>query len=192
MRQLCFATNNAHKLREVRAILDARIRIVSLEDILCYEELQETQDTIEGNSLQKASFIFNKYNIPCFADDTGLEVEALKGAPGVFSARYAGEQKNDGDNVYLLLKNIADNSHREARFRTVITLIEHAGTFVFEGILRGKILTDKRGEGGFGYDPVFMPHGHTKSLAQMSAEEKNAISHRAIALNKLAAFLLQK
>jgi XTP/dITP diphosphohydrolase len=192
MRQLCFATNNAHKLREVRAILDARIRIVSLEDILCYEELQETQDTIEGNSLQKASFIFNKYNIPCFADDTGLEVEALKGAPGVFSARYAGEQKNDGDNVNLLLKNIADNSHREARFRTVITLIEHAGTFVFEGILRGKILTDKRGEGGFGYDPVFMPHGHTKSLAQMSAEEKNAISHRAIALNKLAAFLLQK
>jgi XTP/dITP diphosphohydrolase len=192
MRELCFATNNAHKLEEVRAIVHSDVNILSLADIRCHDELQETQLTIEGNSLQKATFVFNKFNISCFADDTGLEVPALNGAPGVFSARYAGEQKNNDDNINLLLKNLDGVPNREARFRTVITLIDKSGTYVFEGILNGSILMDKRGAGGFGYDPVFMPHGHTKSLAQMTAEQKNAISHRAIAMNKLCSFLTEK
>jgi XTP/dITP diphosphohydrolase len=189
MKKLCFATNNAHKLQEIRAILGSTFSIASLKDINCHEELEETQPTIEGNSLQKASFVFSRYRVPCFADDTGLEVATLDGAPGVISARYAGEHKNDGDNIRLLLKNLENNSNRAARFRTVITLITETATHAFEGILPGTIITEQRGRQGFGYDPVFVPLGYSQSLAEMSPEQKNAISHRAIAMHKLIAFL---
>lgn len=192
---ICFATNNNHKLDEVRNIVGEAHRILSLSEISCFEELAETRDTLEGNSLQKAEYIFEKFNIPCFADDTGLEVEALNGAPGVYSARYAGEQRNSEDNINLLLKKLADKSNRSARFRTIITLIglEPDGyrerPVFFEGIIPGEISTEKKGTSGFGYDPVFIPAGFRKTFAEMSMEEKNSLSHRAIAVNELAVYL---
>jgi XTP/dITP diphosphohydrolase len=187
--KLCFATNNRHKLEEVAHAIKGAFTLLTLDEINCFEELPETRDTLEGNSLQKAEFVFNRYHIPCFADDTGLEVESLNDAPGVYSARYAGDHKNTEDNINLLLKNLADITSRSARFRTVITLMGLRGTHTFEGVLRGTILPEKKGEFGFGYDPVFQPLGYSKTLAEMDMNEKNKISHRAIAVEKLASFL---
>ena len=187
--ELCFATNNEHKLKEVRQLLGDQHRVLSLADIGCLEELQEDQETLEGNSLQKAKYIFDNYHISCFADDTGLEVEALEGAPGVYSARYAGAQRNNNDNIDLLLKNLAQSSNRKARFRTIITLVMKGEFHQFEGIVNGEILSSKRGDHGFGYDQIFLPEGNQKSMAELTASEKNAISHRGRAIEKLIAFL---
>lgn len=191
MTTICFATNNLHKLEEVRnKVASLSITIKSLTDIGCAEELPETKDTIPGNSLQKAEYVFTHYGVPCFADDTGLEVDALHGAPGVYSARYAGPQRSSADNIALLLKNLENSHSRQARFRTVITLVGIQKTPVtFEGIVNGRIGTVPRGTSGFGYDPVFIPDGQTRTFAEMSMEEKNALSHRAIAVVKLTAFL---
>ena len=186
---ICFATNNAHKLEEIKAILGNRFHVLGLNDIGCREELLEERDTLEGNSLQKAEYVFQKYKVACFADDTGLEVEELNGAPGVYSARYAGEQRNSERNMNLLLKNLEGKGNRKARFRTVITLIQSKEVHQFEGIIKGTILKERKGKGGFGYDPIFMPVGYSKTLAEMSMEEKNQISHRARATEKLVEFL---
>jgi XTP/dITP diphosphohydrolase len=187
--EICFATNNAHKIEEIKAILGSKFRLLSLVEIGCHEELPEERDTLEGNSLQKAEYVFNNYKVACFADDTGLEVEALAGAPGVYSARYAGEQRSAEDNMDLLLKNLEGKSDRKAQFRTVITLIQPGGLHLFEGKVEGTILKERRGTGGFGYDPIFLPSGFSKTLAEMSMEEKNQISHRARATKKLVEFL---
>jgi XTP/dITP diphosphohydrolase len=189
MMKICFASNNEHKIEEVKHIA-TNYQIVSLKEIGCFEELPETRDTLEGNSLQKAEFVFDNYNLPCFADDTGLEVEALNNAPGVYSARYAGSQKNSEDNINLLMKNLHGEKNRRARFRTVISLVGLESTPVlFEGIVDGSITMDKRGSSGFGYDPVFLPDGYTKTFAEMTLAEKNALSHRALAVKKLEAYL---
>lgn len=191
--QICFATNNLHKLDEVRnKVAPLGITISSLADIGCTEELPETQDTIPGNSLQKAMHVYTNYGIPCFADDTGLEVDSLNGDPGVYSARYAGPQRNSADNINLLLTNLKGSNNRSAQFRTVITLAG-IGTepIAFEGIVRGEITADLRGTAGFGYDPVFIPAGHSRTFAEMTMDEKNQLSHRAIAVYKLIAFLSQ-
>jgi XTP/dITP diphosphohydrolase len=185
----CFATNNAHKLAEVRSLLEGKITIVSLKEIGCHEELEETTGTITGNSQQKAEYVSKNYHVNCFADDSGLEVEALEGLPGVDSAIYAGPHRSHDDNIKLLLKNLDGISNRSARFVTVITLVAAQAVYQFEGELRGKIILEKRGSGGFGYDPVFMPEGFPKTLAEMSMEEKNKISHRARAIEKLVNFL---
>lgn len=189
--ELCFATNNQHKLDEVSQLLGDSFKVVSLEAIGCTEELPEEQDTLEGNSLQKAKYVSDKFNINCFADDTGLEVEALGGEPGVHSARYAGEQRNNEDNISLLLEKLSNQSNRSARFRTVITLILGNQIHQFEGIVNGAILKSRRGEKGFGYDPLFLPEGMNKSMAELTSSEKNAISHRGDAIRKLVAFLKQ-
>ncbi len=189
--ELCFATNNQHKLDEVRQLLGDSFKVVSLEAIGCTEELPEEQDTLEGNSLQKAKYVYNNFHINCFADDTGLEVEALGGAPGVYSARYAGDQRDSADNMNLLLEKMSNESNRKAKFRTVVTLILENQTFQFEGVVNGEILKSRRGEKGFGYDPVFLPNGLNKSMAELNADEKNAISHRGEAIRKLVAFLRQ-
>lgn len=186
---LCFATNNVHKVNEIQALLGNSFNLQSLIDIGCTEELAEDQDTIEGNSLQKAQYVFDKYKVACFADDTGLEVEALNGAPGVYSARYAGEQRNAGDNIRLLLKNLQGKENLNARFRTVVTLISEKGMHQFEGILNGVITFEPRGTQGFGYDPVFVPEGFTQTLAEFQLSAKNKISHRARAVQKLVLFL---
>lgn len=187
---ICIASNNAHKVEEIRDILSDGFRVLSLNDIGCSEELPETQTTIEGNSLQKAEYVYDKYHVPCFADDTGLEVEALNGDPGVYSARYAGEQKNSNDNINLLLKNLAGNANRKARFRTVVTLVgleDHP--IRFEGIVNGRIISERKGTAGFGYDPVFVPDGYERTFAEMTLQEKSQLSHRAIAIKKLEQFL---
>ncbi len=187
--KLCFATNNVHKVKEIQALLGGSFTLLSLADIGCTEELAEDQDTLEGNSLQKARYVFEKYKVPCFADDTGLEVEALNGEPGVYSARYAGEQRNSQDNIALLLQNLQGKENLKARFRSVITLISAAGTNQFEGILNGVITFEPRGTQGFGYDPVFIPEHYTQTLAELELSEKNKISHRARAVQKLVLFL---
>ncbi len=187
--EICFATNNAHKLGEVRNLLSNTVKILSLDDIGCNEEIPENQPTIEGNSLEKASYVYETYGISCFADDTGLEVFALNGEPGVYSARYAGPGKNSKDNISLLLKNLKDKTDRTARFKTVITAIVSGITRQFEGIVKGKIVNELKGSGGFGYDPVFVPLGYDISFAEMTLEEKNKISHRGIATRKLVDFL---
>ncbi len=186
---LCFATNNTHKIKEIQALLGNSHQLLSLRDIGCTEELAEDQETLEGNSLQKAEYVFQHYKVACFADDTGLEVEALKGAPGVYSARYAGDQRQPADNMQLLLKNLQGEKNLKARFRTVITLITKKGTHQFEGILNGTITFEQRGTQGFGYDPVFVPEGYAQTLAELSLDEKNKISHRARAVQKLVLFL---
>lgn len=170
-------------------MIEPDFRILSLEEIGCREELPETESTLEGNSFQKAAYVHNHFHLPCFADDTGLEVTALGGAPGVYSARYAGEQKNSDDNISLLLANLSGSPDRSARFRTVITLIGINGVQKFEGIVNGTILESRRGSAGFGYDPVFQPDGFDKTMAEMTMEEKNAISHRGQAIRKLVAYL---
>jgi len=187
--KLCFATNNAHKLSEVKSILDGKFQIVSLQDIGCSEELAETEGTISGNSAQKAQYVHVNYKVDCFADDSGLEVTALSNEPGVDSAIYAGPQRSHDDNIKLLLKNLEGIVNRKAHFITVITLITSGKQFQFEGILDGRILKERRGSGGFGYDPIFIPNGFDKTLAQMTMEEKNRISHRAKAVEKLVSFL---
>ena len=192
MRSFCFATNNEHKIEEIRTQLGSFFLLQKLEDIGCHEELPETQQTIQGNSLQKARHVFDHYHVPCFADDTGLEVEALNNEPGVYSARYAGLQKNSVDNIQLLLKNLEGKQNRKARFRTVITLAEADGISIFEGIVTGVIRTEVRGTSGFGYDPIFQPDGFDRTFAEMSLIEKNAISHRGIAVKKLIEFLTKK
>ncbi len=188
--ELCFATNNKHKLEEVRDAVGRNIRIISLQEINCTEELPETRETFEGNSLQKAEYVHTRFNIACFADDSGLEVEALQDAPGVYSARYAGIHKNDQDNIDLLLRNLANQTNRKARFRTVITLLGTDNVpHYFEGSIAGTITHECRGTSGFGYDPVFMPDGYQKTFAEMTLQEKNTLSHRAIAVKKLAEYL---
>ncbi|HMJ71681.1 MAG TPA: RdgB/HAM1 family non-canonical purine NTP pyrophosphatase [Cyclobacteriaceae bacterium] len=189
MHSLVIASNNRHKLEEIKFALRDRFVLKTLKDIGCHEELAEDQDTIEGNSLQKAEYVYKNYNVDCFADDSGLEAEALNGEPGVISAHYAGPQRSHDDNIELLLKNLADKSNKRARFKTVITLIWKGDVHTFEGIVDGTILFSRRGTNGFGYDPVFLPEGFSKTLAEMTMEEKNQISHRAIAVRKLANFL---
>ena len=190
MTEVLFATNNRHKIEEVRSILGPDFRIPGLSDINFTEELPETRDTLEGNAEQKARYIFDKFGIACFADDSGLEVESLNSEPGVRSARYAGPHGNSDENINLLLKNLEDVGDRSARFRTVIALIDKDGDIkLFEGVIRGTILTGRRGTSGFGYDPLFVPEGYALTFAEMSPTMKNSISHRALALNKLVTHL---
>lgn len=163
--------------------------MAGLSEIGCEEELAENQTTLEGNSLQKAAYVFDHYKVSCFADDTGLEVEALNGEPGVYSARYAGNQRNSDDNMNLLLGNLSNIENKKAQFRTVITLITPHDKKQFEGVLKGTIIKEKRGAGGFGYDPIFVPEGETKTLAEMTMSEKNLLSHRARAVEKLVLYL---
>jgi len=186
------ASNNPGKLVELRDLLKDGMNLLTLEQVGHVEDLVEDQDTIEGNAVQKATFIYNKYKQPCLADDSGLEVSALRGAPGVYSARYAGPLRNSDNNISLLLSNLSSTTDRRARFRTVIAYCDGAGVHCFEGILNGTILRARRGTGGFGYDPVFLPEGSERTLAEMSLEEKNRISHRSIAVRKLANFLNQQ
>ena len=186
---LVFATHNAHKLKEIQALLPTTIKLLSLTDINCNEDIPETATTIEGNALLKAQYIKEKYGYDVFADDTGLEVVALNGAPGVYSARYAGAQKNDADNVALLLQQMERNPERKAQFRTVIALCLGKETYTSEGIAKGSICQVPIGTNGFGYDPIFVPEGYTQTFAQLSQEEKNNISHRGRAFEKLLVFL---
>jgi XTP/dITP diphosphohydrolase len=191
--RICFATNNQHKIEEVWHLLSPDFFLLSLRDIGCHEELAETQSTLEGNSLQKAQYVFDRYNVPCFADDSGLEVESLNGAPGVYSARYAGPQRNSDDNIQLLLTNLADKPNRKACFRTIITLVGvNPNPVVFEGRVDGTITTTRKGKGGFGYDSVFVPQDHSLTFAEIELSEKNKLSHRAVAIAKLSKFLLSK
>ncbi len=189
MKKLCFATNNANKLKEIQALLGQEFQLLSLQQTGCTDELPETGLTLEANSAQKAHYLYDNYQIDCFADDTGLEVEALNGEPGVFSARYAGEPKNEQNNIALLLQKLEGIHERKARFRTVITLILAGQTFQFDGIVTGQIIDEQRGEHGFGYDPIFVPDGFDKTFAEMTMQEKGQISHRARAFQKLVAFL---
>ena len=186
---LVFATNNQHKIEEVNHLLKNKFRLLSLNDISCNEEIPETGKTLKENASQKATYIHNKFSVDCFADDTGLEIEALNEKPGVFSARYAGEEKNSEKNIEKVLLEMKDIKNRKARFKTIICLIINNKEHLFEGIINGTIAKEKRGEKGFGYDPIFIPNGFDKSFAEMPLEEKNKISHRAIAIGKLAAFL---
>lgn len=192
MKSLCFATNNNHKTEEIRALLGPFFLLKNLKDIGCTEELPETQQTIEGNARQKASYVFEKYGIACFADDTGLEVEALHGAPGVYSARFAGEQRSDTDNINLLLSRLMNADNRRARFKTVISWVEEGNEHSFEGVVYGTIAAAPRGSNGFGYDPIFQPDGFDKTFAEMQLADKNLISHRALAVKKLINFLREK
>jgi XTP/dITP diphosphohydrolase len=190
--KLVFATNNLHKLQEVKPLLANKFNLLSLADIGFTEEIPEDFDTLELNASQKAWHIYNRFGIDCFADDTGLEVDALNGAPGVYSARYAGEHKNPQDNIVKLLAELNGVGNRKARFRTVISLVIGGNETLFEGVVEGVILTEKHGEAGFGYDPIFMPDGYNVSFAQMELDAKNAISHRGRAVSKLVSFLNSK
>ena len=188
--KIVFATNNEHKLAEIRAILGDAFEVVSLADIGCHEDIPETGSTLEENALMKAEYIYNKYHLSCFADDTGLEVEALDGAPGVYSARYAGGVGHDSDaNMKKLLHELENKDNRKARFRTVIALIIDDKVKTFEGIVNGEIIKERRGGEGFGYDPVFQPEGYDKTFAELGLDVKNQISHRARATQKLADYL---
>ncbi len=184
-----FATNNQHKLDEVNEISEGRFDILNLGDIDCNVDIPETQATLEGNALQKARFVYDKFKANCFADDTGLEIDALNGAPGVYSARYAGEGKSSEDNISKILKELDDNPFRTARFRTVVALILEGNEYFFEGVIEGAIIKERRGKGGFGYDSVFIPEGLNATFAELPALVKNSISHRAIAVQKLFYFL---
>ncbi|MBR4294742.1 MAG: non-canonical purine NTP diphosphatase [Bacteroidaceae bacterium] len=187
--RLVFATNNKHKLEEMRAILGGKVELLSLADIDCHDDIPETADTLEGNALIKARYIYDKYGCACFADDTGLEVDALGGEPGVYSARYAGENNDSEANMRKLLQNLTGKSERSAQFRTVIALIIEGEEFLFDGIVRGRISEERMGSAGFGYDPIFVPDGYEESFAQMAAEQKNAISHRSRAASALNDYL---
>lgn len=187
--KLVFATNNQHKLKELQQILGNQFQLVSLKDISFHDEILENQDTLEGNASEKAFFIYNKYGLNCFADDTGLEIESLGGEPGVYSARYAGEEKSAEANMTMVLKKLKEIKNRNARFRTVISLIIDGKETLFEGIVEGQILENKRGEEGFGYDPIFQAIGCSQSFAEMDSTQKNAISHRGRAVNKLVSYL---
>lgn len=189
MKDLVFATNNAHKVEEVRNKLNGLFEIRSLAEIGCTEDIPETSDTLQGNASQKSHYLHDKFHCNCFADDTGLEVEALDGAPGVYSARYAGPAKDSEANIDKLLAELKNKSNRRARFRTVISLFLEDKEYFFEGIVTGTILTERHGNGGFGYDPVFQPDGYDCSFSELSMEEKNSISHRGRAVEKLIQFL---
>lgn len=190
--KLVFATNNKHKLDEVRKITSHHpVEIVSLADIDCFDEIPETADTLEGNALQKVLYIREKFGMDCFADDTGLEVEALNNAPGVYSARYAGPGHDSEANMKKLLHEMEGKENRKARFRTVIALVWNGKTYTFDGIVNGTITTTKRGENGFGYDPIFIPEGYEQTFAELGNDIKNQISHRAKAVEKLDEFLTQ-
>ena len=187
--KLVFASNNKNKIKEIQLLLPSNFEVLSLEDIGCFEEIPETADTIEGNAILKANYITEKYGFNCFADDTGLEVEVLNGEPGVFSARYAGEPKNDDNNMSKLLLNLNNTTNRKANFKTVICLNLNGEQQLFTGIINGKITPEKIGTNGFGYDPIFVADGYSKSFAELSIEEKSIISHRGIAVAHLITFL---
>jgi XTP/dITP diphosphohydrolase len=187
--QLVFASNNKHKIQEIQALVPTDFQILSLEDIGCFEEIPETANTIEGNAILKANYVTDNYGYPCFADDTGLEVDALLGAPGVYSARYAGEQKNAEDNMNKLLHELGYITNRKAQFKTVICLNINGTQQLFTGIINGKIIHEKTGLNGFGYDPIFVADGSDKTFAELSLQEKASISHRGIAVAQLLAFL---
>lgn len=189
MKQLVFATGNPHKVKEVNELLGEEFSVKSLKDIGCFEELPETNPTIEANAIQKAQYVFEHYHLDCFAEDTGLEIEALGGEPGVYSARYAGEEKSDEANIQLALKKLEGKNDRSARFRTVVALVLDGKFYTFEGIAEGSIRPEKSGEGGFGYDPIFQPNGYGITFAEMTSAEKNKISHRGKAIRQLVAFL---
>ena len=191
MKELVFATNNAHKLRELREIAADKFTILSLKDINCNDDIPETADTIKGNALIKANYIKDKYGYDCFADDTGLEIEALGGEPGVYSARYAGEECDSEKNMAKVLEKLQGETNRAARFVTFIALRQGEETLTFEGEVQGEILTERHGNGGFGYDPIFKPLEADCSFAEMSADEKNAISHRGRAVAKLFEYLMK-
>lgn len=189
MEKIVFVTNNKHKLEEIRQIADGRIQILSLKDINCNEDIAETGTTLKENALIKAQYIFDKYGCDCFSDDTGLEVDALNGAPGVYSARYAGETCSPEDNIRKLLAELDGVSNRVARFRTVIAFIKNGEVHYFEGEIKGQIIDSKHGTFGFGYDPIFMPDGYTQTFAELGEVIKNRISHRGIATQKLFKYL---
>ena len=189
-KRLVFATNNAHKLEDIRAILGNSIEILSLADIHCHADIPETADTLEGNARQKSRYVYEHYGLDCFADDTGLEVESLGGAPGVYSARYADGQGHDSQaNMNKLLKEMEEKNDRKAQFRTIISLIEKGEERQFEGIVKGQITREKRGESGFGYDPIFQPDGYETTFAELGSDIKNRISHRARAVAALCDYL---
>lgn len=187
--EIVFATNNAHKLRELQQILGNHFNLLSLADIGCDEDIPEESPTIEENSMDKAVYVYERFGKNCFADDTGLEIEALEGRPGVVSARYAGDEKDMNKNIEKVLSELKDKTNRKARFKTVISLILDGKRYQFEGLVYGKIIDNKRGDGGFGYDPVFIPDGYDVTFAEMAADEKNKISHRGRAVKKLVEFL---
>ena len=188
--KIVFATNNKNKVKEVQALLPNSIELLSLKDINCLEDIPETQDTIIGNALQKANYVFDNYGYTCFADDTGLEVTALNGAPGVYSARYAGPEKNAENNMLKLLQELNDQKDRSAHFKTVIALVGfQKKTQTFEGLCKGDITHEKQGDQGFGYDPIFKPSGYAKTFAQMPLQIKNEIGHRGKAVNQLISYL---
>lgn len=187
--KLVFATANQNKAKEIQSLIPDTIEILSLNDIHCLEDIPETQATIEGNASQKAFYVYEKYHHNCFADDTGLEIEALNGEPGVLSARYAGDEKSADMNMNKVLTKMQAITNRKARFKTVISLIINGKELQFEGVVNGTILTEKRGGSGFGYDPIFLPDGSSKSFAEMELSEKNTTSHRAKAVNKLVEYL---
>ena len=187
--KLVFASNNKNKIQEIQALVPNTIQIVSLEEIGCTEDIPETADTIEGNAILKANYITYNYGYDCFADDTGLEVDALNGAPGVYSARYAGEQKDANDNMNKLLSELSDKPNRKANFKTVIALNLNGKQNLFTGIINGKIIEEKIGTNGFGYDPIFVADGYEKTFAELTMEEKSTISHRGIAVKELILFL---
>jgi len=190
MSKLVFATANKNKVREIQQIMGDQYNFLSLEDIGCTEDVPETQETIEGNALQKARYVYEKYGMNCFSEDTGLQVEKLNGAPGVYSARYGGPQRDSNDNIDKVLRELGDTQDRNAQFKTVIALIVDGKEYTFEGTVEGTILKERIGSGGFGYDPVFLPNEGNKTFAQMTAEEKDKISHRGRATAKLKEFLL--
>ncbi len=187
--QLVFASNNKNKIQEIQQLLPSSIKILSLEEIGCFEDIPETSNTIEGNAILKANYVTENFGYDCFADDTGLEVEILNGEPGVYSARYAGEQKNAEDNMNKLLFELNGKSNRNAQFKTVIALNLNGSQQIFEGIAKGSITSEKKGTDGFGYDPIFLPKGYTSTFAQLSLKEKSKISHRGKATRSLIAFL---
>ena len=192
-KKLVFATNNAHKLKEIRAILGNSIEILSLADIHCHADIPETADTLEGNARQKSRYVYEHYRLDCFADDTGLEVESLGGAPGVYSARYADGQGHDSQaNMNKLLKEMEEKNNRKEKFRTIISLIEKGEERQFEGIVKGQITKEKRGESGFGYDPIFQPDGYDTTFAELGSDIKNRISHRARAVAALCDYLTKE
>jgi len=185
MKEIVFATANKGKIKEVKAMLGKKFNIIGLNDIGCFEDVPETRKTIEGNALQKARFIKKHYGVDCFSEDTGLEIEALNGEPGVYSARYAGKQRSDEDNMNLVFKKLKNKKNRNARFKTVIALLINGEEHLFEGIVNGTIGFEKKGTEGFGYDPIFIPEGYKKTFAQIGLKEKNKISHRKRAVKKL-------
>lgn len=187
--QLIFATTNKNKLKEVKKLLLKKINLQTLTDVNFSGDIPETENTLQGNALLKARFVTTNFNLDCFADDTGLEIEALNGEPGVYSARYAGEEKSSEKNLQKVLQKLKGIENRNAQFRTVIALIIDGVEYLFEGVVKGKITTEQKGNDGFGYDPIFVPEGFDKTFAEMTLQEKNEISHRAIAVRKLAEFL---